>query len=239
MRRVWVLGPTHVMADVTVAPNATQAFTEVSVISGMQVATSSNAFQIQASRPGLANIGSVLNGDLTQQTIFPGGAATIFGSNLAGAQVTLNDLPLTVTFSNASQINVLIPTGFATGPATLKVNTAAGAAFPVLLQIDAPPPVITAVNSSANLPLSGSSAASGDTLQVLVSGLDPSAAANFKGRVRVTIAGIDMTVQQITSAAAGAFQIQVVLTQSFAGSQVPLVVWVDGAASVPVNVTIR
>ena len=39
VRRVWVLSPTHAVANVSVAANAPQSFSEMSVISGMQIAT--------------------------------------------------------------------------------------------------------------------------------------------------------------------------------------------------------
>ena len=62
---------------------------------------------------------------------------------------------------------------------------------------------------------------------------------NYRGRVRVTVAGMEMAIQQIAQVLSGAHQIQVVVNQSFGASQVPLVVWVDGAGSAPVNITIR
>jgi hypothetical protein len=48
-----------------------------------------------------------------------------------------------------------------------------------------------------------------------------------------------MPVLGITPAANGQFQIQIVLTQSFAGAQVPLAVWVDGSSSAPFAITVR
>ena len=43
-------------------------------------------------------------------------------------------------------------------------------------------------------------------------------------------------VQQIAPFGAGAYQIQIVVNQSFGASQVPLAVSVDGTASAPVNI---
>jgi uncharacterized protein (TIGR03437 family) len=241
VRRVWVLSPTHAVANVSVAPNATLGASEVSVISGMQVATNANSFQIQAARPGVPVITSAVNADLSQQAVFPGGSVTVFGQNLAGAQVSLNDVSLPVASSSATQLNFFLPPGYPTGPATLRVLSAAGAAFPILLQIDAAPPVITNVTTTAtaNAALSASSTGAGDVLQVLVTGLDPALLANFQGRLHVTVSGMEMAIQQITPLPSSAYQIQVVVNQSFGASQVPLVVWLDGAASAPVNITVR
>jgi uncharacterized protein (TIGR03437 family) len=172
--------------------------------------------------------------------VVAGGSVSIFGQNLTGGQVSLNDVPLATAFSNATQINLLIPPGFPAGPATLKVTSASGPAFPILLQIDAPPPVILAVNTQANVPLAGASAAAaaGDILQVMLSGIDASVLSS-PGRLRVTVSGMEMTVQQIAPFTPGVYQVQIVVNQSFGGSQVPLVVWMDGVASAPVNITVR
>jgi uncharacterized protein (TIGR03437 family) len=130
-----------------------------------------------------------------------------------------------------------VPPGFGVGPATLKLTTASGAAFPIVLQIDPPPPAIVGISTAASLGF-GASAAAGEVLQVVVTGIDPSVFAN-PGRLRVTVGGMEMTVQQITPFTTGVYQIQVVVNQSFGASQVPLVVSVDGASSAPLNVTVR
>jgi uncharacterized protein (TIGR03437 family) len=50
---------------------------------------------------------------------------------------------------------------------------------------------------------------------------------------------MEMTVQQIAPFTPGVYQVQIVVNQSFGGSQVPLVVLMDGVASAPVNITVR
>jgi len=237
LRRVWVLSPTHAVANVSVAANAPQSFSEMSVISGMQIATFPNAFQTQPARPGVPVIASAGNSDPNQQSVFAGGPVTILGQNLAGAQVSLNDVAVTVAFGNANQISFFVPQGFTPVPAVLKLTLAGGASFPVVLQIDPLPPVITGVSTPANTAF-GASAGAGDVLQVVVTGLDPSVLGT-PGRLRVTLSGMEMTVQQIAPFGAGAYQIQIVVNQSFGASQVPLVVWVDGTASAPMNITVR
>jgi hypothetical protein len=223
VRRVWVLGPNHAIVNVAVAANANTAQSEVSVISGMQTALAPNAFQTLPARSGVPVVAAAAPTDLTQQT------ATLFGSNLAGAQVWLNDNPVGVLFSNATQINFLMPGGLTPGPETLRVTTSAGTAFPVAIQIDAAPPVITGANSIAS---------PGDLIQITVSGLDSALATNPQGRLRVTASGVDLGIQGITSAGSG-YQITAAVTQSFGSQQVPLVVWADSTPSAPVTITIR
>ena len=130
------------------------------------------------------------------------------------------------------------PAGFATGPATLRFSNGAQPAFPVTVQIDAPPPSISALTNFSHLPLAGVPSAAGDILNIQVTGLDSSINANSQ-RLRVTVSGIEMTVLQVNPMPNGASQIEVILKQSFGGSQVPLMVWVDGSSSAPVNITVR
>jgi uncharacterized protein (TIGR03437 family) len=244
VRRVWVLSPTHLVADVVVAANATQAASEVSIMSGMQLVTQPFGFSAQAARPGfpLVNL-PVVNADLTQQTIYPGTFASIFGQNLgataSAVQITLNDVTVPVQFANGSQINFLVPANFPLGPAVLKLTAGGTAAFPIYIQIDSPPPNITNVTNLSNAPLGLGFVSAGDYINVLVTGLDPSVINNSQGRLRVTVGGVAMPLQQVTALSATVSQIQVVLTQSFGASQVPLLVWVDGSSSVPVNITVR
>jgi uncharacterized protein (TIGR03437 family) len=242
VRRVWVLSPTHAIANVSIEGNAAVGISEVSVVSGMQVASAPNGFQVQSARAGAPVIASVVNADPTQQIVSAGSFVTIFGqtlaTSLAGVQVLLNDVPVTVVFANATQINFVVPSGFPAGPATLRLTSGGVPALPVILQIDTPPPSILLVNTASNTPLGASSAAAGDVLNVLVTGLDSAVLAN-PSRVKVTVSGLAMAVQQVTQLTTGLYQIQIVVNQSFGASQVPLAVWVDGVSSAPISVTIR
>jgi uncharacterized protein (TIGR03437 family) len=242
---LWVLSPTHLQANVVVAPNAALGPSEFSVVSGFQVVTQPFVFQTQPVNPSLPSIGlPIVNAVPTQQTLYPGAIAAIYGSNLAlsptAAQVTLNNVPVQIQFASAAQINFVIPAGIPAGPATLNLNNGSASAFPVILQIGNPPPVITAVtDASSGVPLSASnSAGMGDVLNVLVTGLDPTVPAN-PSRLQVTVSGISMPVLGITPASNGQFQIQIIVTQSFAGAQVPLAVSVDGSSGAPFNIIVR
>ena len=244
VNHLWVLSPTHLQANVVVAPNAALGASEVSVVSGFQVVTQPFAFQTQPVNPSLPSIGLPIVNDVpTQQTVYPGAIAAIYGSNLAlspaAAQVTLNNVPVQILYASAAQINFVIPAGLPTGPATLNLNNGSASAFPVLLQIGNPPPAITAVTNVSGVPLSaGSPAGVNDILNVMVAGLDPTVPAN-PSRLQAAISGISMPVLGIAQASNGQFQIQIILTQSIAGAQVPLAVSVDGSSSAPFPIAVR
>jgi uncharacterized protein (TIGR03437 family) len=231
-------------ANVVVAPNAALGASEMSVVSGFQVVTQPVAFQTQAVNPSLPSIGlPIVNAVPAQQTVYPGAIAAIYGSNLAlsptAAQVTLNNVPVQIQFASPAQINFLIPGGFPIGPATLNLNNGSASSFPVILQIGNPPPTIIGVTNVSGVPLgAGNSASASDILNVLVAGLDPAVEGN-PSRLQVTVSGITMPVLEIAPASNGQFQIQIILTQSFAGAQVPLAVAVDGTSSAPFAITVR
>jgi uncharacterized protein (TIGR03437 family) len=215
------------------------------VISGLQVLANAGTFQTQAARPGFPFIGlPIVNGDPSQQTIYPGAIASIFGLNLAtvpaSVQVTLNDIPVAIQFASTSQINFTIPAGFPTGPATLRLNNGTVQAFPVIVPINAPPPAITGVSSMSNLSLvaAGVTVGAGDVVNVLATGLDPTVTENLS-RLHVMVSGIDMPVQQVLPVSNGTYQIQIVLIQSFGGGQAPVTVSVDGSSSAPYFIAVR
>jgi uncharacterized protein (TIGR03437 family) len=217
---------------------------EVSIVSGFQVVTQPFAFQTQAANPSLPSIGlPVANAVPTQQTIYPGAVAAIYGSNLAlsptAAQVTLNNVPVQIQFASAAQINFVIPAGLAAGPATLNLNNGAANAFPVILQIGNPPPAVASVTNASGVPFDASRPAGvSDILNVLAVGLDPTVPGN-PSRLQVTVSDISMPVLDIVPEPNGQFQIQIILTQSFNGAQVPLAVSVDGTSSAPFPIAVR
>jgi uncharacterized protein (TIGR03437 family) len=153
--------------------------------------------------------------------------------------VTLNNVPVPIVYASATQINFVIPAGFPIGPATLNLNNGSANAFPVILQIGNPPPTITGVTNVSGMPFgAANSPGVNDILNVLVTGLDPTVPAN-PSRLQVTVSGISMPILGIAPASNGQFQIQIILTQSFAGAQVPLAVAVDGSSSAPFSITER
>jgi Carboxypeptidase regulatory-like domain/Matrixin/IPT/TIG domain len=242
--RVWVLSPIHLLANVVVAPNAAIGSTEVSVVSGFQVANQQFGFQIQTPNPALPVIGAVVNGQAGQATIYPGAVATIYGTNLPGsvssAPLTLTaaanpgqSIPLTVLYASSSQVNFQIPQNFPTGPAILNLGNGNGSVTLVVPIALAPPSIMAVVNGNNSLVDSTHSAGQGDVLTIQVNGLDPTVASN-PSRVQVTVGGFSMPVISVSSA-----QIQFSLNRSFGGTVVPVAVVVDGSASMGYPILVR
>jgi uncharacterized protein (TIGR03437 family) len=248
VRRVWVLSPTHLVANVVVAPNAAIGSSEISVVCGFQVASQSGGFQTRAADPTQPFLGLPLeNNDVYQQFFYyPGAVMSIYGLRLSTApnstQVTLNGQSVQVLYSSATQVNFAIPSNFPAGstPATLVLNNGAVSSRPIELEIDNAPPVIQQIIGASGQPLDASHfASSGDTLMAVVSNIDPSVVGN-PGRVQVTIAGISQNVSQVNAGSQnGTVAVSFVVSQSFSGATVPVVVAVGGIASDPSSIIVK
>jgi uncharacterized protein (TIGR03437 family) len=245
VQRVWVLSPNHLEANITVAANAIPGSSEVSVISGFEVLAQPNAFQVLPRNPGLPVISAVGNATTTQQTIYPGVFAAIYGVNLASSpssvQVTLGGQPMTLQPGGVQpgQINFFIPANFPTGAAILQLNNGGVAANPIAVQIDVPPPTIQSVTNASGVPYDAAHAAfSQDVVNINVSNLDQTVLFN-PSRLQVTINGQSVPVQGLAPAGNGQTQITFVLTQGFGGAVVNLAVLVDGSSSAPYPITVR
>jgi uncharacterized protein (TIGR03437 family) len=245
VRRIWVVNPTHLAADITVVPGATVGTSEISVISGFQVASQPGAFQIQAANASLPSIGLPLaNADPNQSIIYPGAVVSIYGTNLAAAnnsaQISLNGQPVTTQYTSATQINFTVPTNFPTGEAVLTLNNGQATAPQIAILIVGAPPVIGQIANGSNQLLDSTHfAAPGDTLIATVSGVDPSVLGST-GRVQVTISGVPMYVSQVKAGPqSGTVQVVFVISQSFGSSAASVVVTVDGVRSSPYAVIIR
>jgi uncharacterized protein (TIGR03437 family) len=245
VQRVWVLSPNHLEANITVAANAIPGSSELSVISGFEVLAQPNAFQVLPRNPGLPVISSVGNATTTQQTIYPGVFAAIYGVNLASSpssvQVTLGGQAMTLQPGGVlpGQINFLIPASFPTGSAILQVTNGGVAANPIVVQIDVPPPSIQSVTNVSGVPYDAThTASSQDVVNINVSNLDQTVLGN-PSRLQVTINGQAMPVQGLAPVGNGQTQITFVLTQGFGGAVVNLAVVVDGSSSAPYPITVR
>jgi uncharacterized protein (TIGR03437 family) len=237
-----VLSPTHLVANVVTAPNAASAASELSVISGFQVASQADAFRTLPANPATPYIASVANGIEGQTTIYGYGYAMIDGANLgmsrASVRVTLNGEPALVVYGSESQINFLVPADLPAGLANLVVNNGLADSPPLAVRIGLPPPVIVGIALASGQPLNSSNpATAGSVLNVQVSGLDPTVLDNLS-RLRVTLGSASMTIAQILPQNGGVFLIQVQLIQPPTGSEVPLAVWVDGSSWPPVPIPV-
>jgi len=236
VRDVFVISPTHLAANVVTAANPGSVASEISVISGFQIASQPNTFQAQAAaNPPQPYITSVENGIAGQATIYGTGYATINGVNLGmsrgSVQVTLNGEPALVVYGTEGQINFMVPGGAPAGLTNLVVNNGAANSPPLAIEIGLPPPMVVgfAAASSGNVTVGG-------LVNVQVAGLDPTVLSN-PSRLAVTVGDVSVPIVQVTGQAGGIYTIQVSLTGSPAGD-LPLAVWVDGSSWAPIPISV-
>ena len=125
---------------------------------------------------------NVVNAASFAPGLSPGAIATLFGSNLLGASVSVNGAPTQVFYADNRQINFLAPDGL-TGPeASLMVRNVAGVAtidhVPV---VGIQPGIFAAVNR-------------GGYLEIYATGLGPVAGQSTVNTPQVTLGGVDAKV---------------------------------------------
>ncbi len=238
VKRLWVLSPTRLRANVAVAANAPAASTLVSITTGFRVISQPFAFQIQPpNAQGVVVSSDVVNPLTNSSWVYPGSLASVSASHIvagSSVQVTLNGVSVPVTETAENRVTFQVPADFVPGTAILRVQSGGETSLPVVITIDLPPPVVTAVLLGGFGALGASQEAHrGDLLTVQVSGLD-SAASVTPERVRVNVGGIDHqpvgSVEPVTDQP-GAHAITIVLSQEVAAGQQPLVVRIDNRVS--------
>ena len=236
VRRVWVLGPTRLQADVYVPATAAQVFSEVSIFTGFQSAVQPFGFQITAPNPRLPVASPLLANTAAGQTaIYPGASVSVSGTNLAqgGAlpSVTFNGTQALVLSASSTQINLQIPAGLQPGPATMVVSNGAATSLPVDVNIDPVQTTITGVLNSAGVSIdSGHPAHAGDIVTFLVSNFGDPVAGVASSRVQISINGATAQALIVAPYAAGLFQIQTILPSIAPGNQ-PVTIYLDGRIS--------
>ena len=244
VRQVWVLSPTHALANVQVAPNAGQGASLATVISGFQVFSQPAAFQVGGPNASLPVVEPALvNAIWPASGIFPGSTASLSGTNL-GAQtaITINGQTVNILAATATQTNLVIPASLKPGPAILKLNNGTTNAYPVVISIDPLPPVIAAVQNASHANLSASNAPlPGDKLTLLVTGLATAGTTVDPGRVHVMVGGLEIPVAIVAQVSNTAtYQVQFTLDPAVAtGAKVPVTVSIDGRTSLPAYIAIN
>jgi uncharacterized protein (TIGR03437 family) len=233
VRRVFVLSPTHLQANIYIAPGAPLTFTEVSVITGFQTAVQPGGFQITAANPRLpVTSPQLVNTSAGQTAIYPGAVVSVFGSNLSvGAalpSVTFNGIPALVLFASPGQVNLQIPAGLQQGPATMILSNALGASYAVDVNIDPAPTTLSGLLNAVGVANdAGHPAHVGDIVTILVSNFADPSASIAVSRVQISINGVIAPALLVAPYGSNQFQIQTILPAMPAGNQ-PITVSLDG-----------
>jgi hypothetical protein len=239
VRRIWVTSNNHLLVNLSVAPGATPALTEVTVSSGLSLVRLAANLQIQPlNSKQITMRAPVVNRTNGLAGVPAGGTAVIstqgLPANLSGWTLTIGDQVASFSLAG-TQIIAQVPLNLPAGKAAIVrlVSPAGDYIPPVAMQVDGPPPAILAV-SSLNV-------RTVDSLTLTVTGLaDPSGIVSASA-VRVNVGGAIYTPSSVAPIAQpGAYAVVFTLSAlAPTGTQVPVSVGVDTRFSTPVLVAVR
>jgi uncharacterized protein (TIGR03437 family) len=245
VQRTWVLSPTHAIVDLGIPANAAQPLTEVTAFTDFQIATAPGAFQVTAQQAGLpAPFPILYNGVAGQTGSWAGAIVSMYGANLqassnATPSVTINGQAASLLYVSPSQINLQVPSELSPGPATLLFSNGAVNAFPITVNIDLPEPIIQSITSAGTPVSSSGGVAVGTTIDAIVSGFAATATSIDPSRVLVSIGGVQTNPISVTLTTAGLYDVQFAVPSTVTpGSQLPLVLYLDGQSSAQASITI-
>ena len=246
VRKVWVISPTWARLNISINANAPATSTTVSAASGLQLTTVSTNFQIVPAVPGQVTMRTpILNHATHLAGIPPGGIAEI---NVDGLPVSLNGWTLTIanqpaamTLGTSGQILAQMPYGLVPGPVVAQMTAPNGPPIPpVLLQVDAPPPVISAAISGVGTAIDASHPVpAGSTISLQVSGLadalgNPTPASN----IAVNFGGSDQNALSLSPVGTMP-TVQIALPTNLSSGPVQITLRVDTRISAPYTIYIQ
>jgi Matrixin/IPT/TIG domain len=207
--QMWVVSPGLIRMNISVNAPAAVVPTTVSVSSGLQLATLSTAFQVQAANPQQITLRTPILNQLTNLAGVPvGGTAVINTSgvpfnatsgSLTGWTLMISNQPAVFSLGGSGQLIAQVPAGILTGPTVVQLIPANGAAVPpVLMQVDPPPPVIAGATDAALT--APNTAHAGDVITLSVQGLADATTGNFPAlsAIIVNVAGVNVTPLSLT-----------------------------------------
>jgi hypothetical protein len=174
VRRLWVVSPTRVVANLFVNTSAPMAIPTVTVVSGLQIVSQPLSFAVQGSQARTFWLNSLyLNAVTGQPAVGAGNTVTmLIGAapvpvTTTNASVLVNDIRVPLLSVNAGQITFQIPSSLTSGPLTVRLEASGERSLPIALPLDGQAP--GAVSGARILVAAGS----GDLYTLSVSGLVP------------------------------------------------------------------
>ena len=246
VKRLAVIGPTLLRAEVAVAAAAPAGHTLVTVTTGFQAISQAAAFQIlPANAQAMVASSNLVNAVTQAPWVYPGAEALLAISNLpsgAAPAITLDGVPATVVAVGANQIAFQVPASVSLGMDVLRVQVGTAVLNPIAVWIDPPPPAVVSVTDFGTLLDANHSASAGDVLTVQVSGLADADATVDASRLQVQVGGIDQLLGGPAEPAPGApgqHQILILLSNRVPAGPQPLTVSIDYRTSAPFTITVQ
>lgn len=246
VQSVFVLSPTHVLANVSIPARAVQTTTEATVISGFQVTATPGGFTILPPAAPQPSASPLLTNAVPGQTgSYAGALVNLQGADLvsgtAAPLVTIGSVPAPILNASASQLTLQIPSGLPTGPSILNLSNGVSTGYPIAISIDPPPATISAVLDSTQTPITDAHPVSdGQIVRVDLSGFADPNAVIYPSEVTVNVGGVNHQVFDVVPLGNGAFEVRFLLSRLVAsGSGLPVTVYLDGRSSLTGAITVQ
>jgi hypothetical protein len=231
VRRVWVVSPNVIQLNVSVGAGAGVGPVSATVSTGLEIVTLPAAISILAPT---APQTSLLAPGISTLTGLPGvpiGGTVLLSTNglptnLAGWKLTIGGVSTNFGVNANGILTAAVPAGVSFGPAALQLTAPSGAGpSPILIQVDAPPPVITGAIDSSGAGGTGFSisaatpASAGDVITLVVTGLAGAAPTlPPAGAIWITVGSTTVPVFALGAASQNAVVVQFVLPAILANS---------------------
>jgi len=136
---------------------------------------------------GAAAIGAVVNAASFAEGVSPGSLATLFGTSLAGATVTLNGAGVRPFYASDTQVNFYVPAETPLGDAVIRVSTASSEVSTTIRLVSVQPGIFSGAVVHADTGISAltTPARAGEFLTIYCTGLGPTQ--NLRGLAYTTV----------------------------------------------------
>ncbi len=246
VKRVWVSNRGRLLMNVSVNASAQPGTVTVTASSGLNLVTLSSTVEIQAYSSRTGTLKAPVTNLVTGLAGVPVGGTAVIGTsglptNLAGWILTIGDTSSNFTVNSSSQLIAQIPGGVSVGLAVVKLTSPTGDSLqPILMQVDPPPPAITAILNASGLPVDSAHAAQlGDSITLLVAGLTDSSTVILTSQIQVKVGGVAQAVQVLGQVNGGSMPVRFVLVPGTPSGPQPVTVGVDTRVSDPTSMVIR
>jgi uncharacterized protein (TIGR03437 family) len=243
-RRVWVVSPTRLLANVFVSPFAQAGAYNLTVASGLQTVSQPFSFQVQPANLRAFWLSSSVLNFVTQQPSVTAGAIavlTVGGSPVTvtpgSANVILGDRQLPVLAVNGNQVMFQIPAGTPVGPVAVRLESGSERSLPIVVPIDPPPPRILSATVANQTLTEALPAHAGESISLIVADLKETGSPIGGSRVVVNIGGVHVNAISV-SEAGSAHKLTVLLPSHSPVGRVPVSVEIDERTSEPIQVSI-
>jgi Matrixin len=206
VKQIFVIGPGLLQVNVSVNPQAPPTATTVTVTTGLQTASQTLYVQVLGANPNQISLHAPVTNAQTGLPGVPAGGTAIINvtgalpQNLTGWTLTIGNQQVNPAFLNG-QLQVVIPNGLPVGPAIVQLTSPSGANIPpIVMKIDALPPLITSVTTmSGSLISSNQAAHPGDMLILNVAGLSDGVTPLTPANMTATVGGVTVPVVQVSN----------------------------------------